>query len=147
VNRVPAGVSFAEASVAEPLACVLNAQQLVGVGAGDDVVVIGAGPVGCLHARLARRQAAARVFLADLGRSERLSLAASLIAPEAAIDAADTDLAGEVMRLTGGRGADVVIVCAASGQAQQQAVRMAARRGRVSLFAGLPKGSNAVSLD
>jgi L-iditol 2-dehydrogenase len=147
VNRVPAGVSFAEASVAEPLACVLNAQQLAGVGAGDDVLIVGAGPVGCLHARLARRQAAARVFLADLGRPERLGLAAALIAPEAAIDAADTDLVSEVMRLTGGRGADVVIVCAASGQAQQQAVRMAARRGRVTLFAGLPKGSNAVSLD
>ena len=147
VNRVPAGVSFAEASVAEPLACVLNAQQLTGIGAGDDVLIIGAGPVGCLHARLARRQAAARVFLADLGRPERLGLAAALIAPEAAIDAADTDLVSEVMRLTGGRGADVVIVCAASGQAQQQAVRMAARRGRITLFAGLPKGSNAVSLD
>lgn len=147
VHRIPAGVSFAEASVAEPLGCVLNAQQLARVGAGDDVVVIGAGPVGCLHARLARRQAAARVFLADLGRPERLGLAAALIVPDAAIDAADTDLVSEVMRLTGGRGADVVIVCAASGRAQQQAVQMAARRGRVSLFAGLPKGSNAVSLD
>ena len=91
------------------------------------MLIIGAGPVGCLHARL--------------------GLAAALVAPEAAIDAVDTDLVGEVMRLTGGRGADVVIVCAASGRAQQQAVRMAARRGRVSLFAGLPKGSNAVSLD
>jgi L-iditol 2-dehydrogenase len=147
VNRIPAGVSFAEASVTEPLACVVNAQQLAGVGAGDDVLIIGAGPVGCLHARLARSQAAARVFLADLGRPERLGLAAALVAPEAAIDAADTDLVGEVMRLTGGRGADAVIVCAASGRAQQQAVSMAARRGRVSLFAGLPKGSTAVSLD
>jgi L-iditol 2-dehydrogenase len=147
VHRIPAGVSFAEASVTEPLACAVNAQHLAGVGAGDDVLIIGAGPVGCLHARLARSRAAARVFLADLGRPERLGLAAALVAPQAAIDAADTDLVGEVMRLTGGRGADVVIVCAASGRAQQQAVRMAARRGRVSLFAGLPKGSNAVSLD
>ena len=49
VNRVPDGVSFAEASVAEPLACVLNGQELARVGEGDDVVVFGSGPVGCLH--------------------------------------------------------------------------------------------------
>src|SRR5262249_60667150 len=51
------------------------------------------------------------------------------------------------MDLTSGRGADLVIVCAASAQAQQAAVRMAARRGRISLFTGLPRGSQAVSLD
>src|ERR1043165_3157366 len=53
LNRIPANVSFAEASVAEPLACVINGQQLVGVGKGDDVVILGAGPIGCLHVRAA----------------------------------------------------------------------------------------------
>ena len=48
------GLGFDEASVAEPLACVLNGQELARVGDGDDVVVIGAGPIGCLHVRLAR---------------------------------------------------------------------------------------------
>ncbi len=70
-----------------------------------------------------------------------------LAAADAAIDAARIDLVSEVRRLTGGRGADVVIAGAASQVVQQQAVRMAAARGRVSLFAGLPKGSGAVSLD
>jgi len=53
LNRIPDSVSYAEASVAEPLACVLNGQELAGVGSGDDVVVVGAGPIGCLHVRLA----------------------------------------------------------------------------------------------
>ncbi len=147
VHRIPAGVSFAEASVAEPLACVINGQQLAGAGPGDDVVVLGAGPIGCMHARLARFRGAARVFVADLGRPERLATAAALVGPDAVFDAADADPVGQVMRLTGGRGADLVVVCAASGHAQEQAVRMAARRGRVSLFAGLPDGSPAVRLD
>ena len=58
LNRIPENVSFAEASVAEPLACVINGQQLARVGEGDDVVILGAGPIGCLHVRVA--QAAAR---------------------------------------------------------------------------------------
>ncbi|MGH3454068.1 MAG: alcohol dehydrogenase catalytic domain-containing protein, partial [Nocardioidaceae bacterium] len=69
LNRIPDGVSFAEASVAEPLACVLNGQELAGVGAGDDVVVVGAGPIGCLHVRLARARGANRVFLVELNRA------------------------------------------------------------------------------
>ena len=53
VNHVPDGLSFAEASVAEPLSCVVNGQELAGVGEGQTVVVVGAGPIGCLHVRLA----------------------------------------------------------------------------------------------
>ena len=42
-------------------------------------------------------------------------------------------------KLTDGRGADVVITAAASGAAQEQALQMAARQGRISFFGGLPK--------
>ncbi|MFG2074161.1 L-iditol 2-dehydrogenase [Nonomuraea maritima] len=143
VNAIPDGVGFAEASVAEPLACVLNGQSLAGVGAGDDVVVMGAGPIGCLHVRLARARGAARVFLVDVN-AERLAMAAELVRPDAAID---SDPVEQVLKLTGGRGADVVITAAASGAAQEQAVRMAARQGRVSFFGGLPKDNPIISLD
>src|SRR5688572_24205795 len=54
VNSIPDHVSFDEAAVAEPLACVINAQELTGVCNGDTVVVMGAGPVGCLHVSLAK---------------------------------------------------------------------------------------------
>lgn len=138
VNRIPQAVSFAEASVAEPLACVLNGQELAGTGPGQDVVVIGAGPIGCLHVRLARARGAARVFLVDLNR-ERLDQAAALVQPDATIGALDADPVQAVLDLTEGRGADVVITAAASGAAQEQAVRMAARQGKVSFFGGLPK--------
>ncbi|MER6005237.1 zinc-dependent dehydrogenase [Nonomuraea sp. NPDC052116] len=143
VNAIPPGVGFAEASVAEPLACVLNGQSLARVGAGDDVVVMGAGPIGCLHVRLARARGAARVFLVDVN-PQRLAMAAELVRPDAAIDA---DPVEQVFKLTGGRGADVVITAAASGAAQEQAVRMAARQGRISFFGGLPKDDPLVTLD
>ncbi|MEU7864181.1 zinc-dependent dehydrogenase [Nonomuraea sp. NPDC049141] len=143
VNVIPPGVGFAEASVAEPLACVLNGQSLARVGAGDDVVVMGAGPIGCLHVRLARARGAARVFLVDVN-AERLAMAADLVRPDAVVD---TDAVDQVLKLTGGRGADVVITAAASGAAQEQALRMAARQARISFFGGLPKDAPIIALD
>lgn len=146
LNRIPDGVDHPSASVAEPLACVLNGQELAGVGTGDDVVVMGAGPIGCLHVRLARARGAARVFLADLSAS-RLKMAADLVGPDAVVGAGDTDVVEAVRDLTGGRGADVVITAAAAGAAQEQAIRMAARSGRISFFGGLPKDAPIIACD
>jgi L-iditol 2-dehydrogenase len=146
VHRIPAGLGYAEASVTEPLACVLNGQQLAGVGEGDDVVVVGSGPIGCLHVRLARARGAARVFLVELN-PDRLARAAALVGPDAAVPAGEVDPVDEVLKLTDGRGADVVITAAASGAAQEQALRMAARAGRISFFGGLPKDNPTITLD
>jgi L-iditol 2-dehydrogenase len=146
VNRVPDGLSFAEASLAEPLSCVLNGQELARVGQGQTVVVVGAGPIGCLHVRLARARGAARVFLVELSR-RRLALAAGLVAPDEAIEADAADTVAAVRELTGGRGADVIVVAAASAKAQEEAVAMAARRGTVSFFGGLPKDRPTITVD
>ncbi|TQK42459.1 L-iditol 2-dehydrogenase [Streptomyces sp. SLBN-118] len=146
LNRIPSGVSFAEASVAEPLACVLNGQELAGVGSGDEVVVMGAGPIGCLHVRLARARGAGRVILADLNAA-RLEKSAALVRPDETVCGADGDMVEGILKLTDGRGADVVITAAASGAAQEDALRMTARRGRISLFGGLPKNAPTITLD
>jgi L-iditol 2-dehydrogenase len=146
VNRVPDGLSFAEASVAEPLSCVINGQEQARVGEGQTVVVVGAGPIGCLHVRLARARGAARVFLADLSQA-RLDMAAALVRPDAAICSAAADPVDAVAKLTDGRGADVVITAAASAEAQRQAVVMAARQGRVSFFGGLPQDHPDTTVD
>ncbi|MCL3859961.1 zinc-dependent dehydrogenase [Actinotalea sp. K2] len=146
LNRIPEGLSFAEASVAEPLACALNAQELVRINPGDDVVVVGSGPIGCLHVRLARSYGAARVFLVELSR-ERLDMAAGLVHPDAAICSEDEDAVERIRELTDGRGVDVAITAAASGAAQEQALQMLARGGRISFFGGLPKDKPTITLD
>jgi L-iditol 2-dehydrogenase len=146
LNRIPDGVDFAEASVAEPLACVLNGQEIAKVGPGDDVVVVGAGPIGCLHVRLARARGASRVFLVELNRA-RLDMSAAKVQPDAAICSAEVDAIDEVKKLTDGRGVDVVITAAAAGSAQEDAMQMVARSGRVSFFGGLPKDKPTITLD
>ena len=146
VNRIPDQVSYEEASITEPFACVLNGQEIARVGEGDDVVVVGSGPVGCLHVRLARARGAGRVILIERS-AERLALAVDRLSPDAAILSTEQDPVAAVLEATDGRGADVVLVAAASGQAQQEALEMAAPRGRVSLFAGLPKDAPTITLD
>ena len=146
LNRIPEGLGFAEASLAEPLACVLNGQELARVGEGDTVVVMGSGPIGCLHVRLARSRGAARIILIDINGT-RLAEAAALVKPELAIDSSVTDPIAAVMDATNGRGADVVITAAASGIAQEQGLHMLARQGRLSLFGGLPKDRPNITVD
>jgi L-iditol 2-dehydrogenase len=146
LNPIADNVSFAEASVAEPFACALNAQELADVGDGDVVAVVGAGPIGCLHVRLARARGAKAVYLIELSR-ERLDLSAARVHPDAAICGAEVDPVAEVARLTEGRGVDVVITAAASGKAQEDALQMAALRGRISLFGGLPKDKPTITFD
>ena len=145
VNRVPEHVPFEEASLTEPLACVLNGQELAQVGEGDVVVILGAGPIGCLHVRLARARGASSVVLVDVNQG-RLDLA-SRAEPDVSIDSTKDDPIDAVRKMTDGRGADVVITATGVGQAQEQALEMAAPRGRISLFGGLPKDNSTIRFD
>ncbi len=146
LNVIPEATTFEEAAVTEPLACVLNGQELAAVTNEDVVVVIGAGPIGCLHVRLARARGASQVVLVERSTS-RLEMSAERVSPDAAIDTTKDDAIDAVLKLTQGRGADVVITAAASGGAQEEALQMAARGGRISFFGGLPKDDPFIKLD
>jgi len=133
------------AALAEPLSCVVNAQELARVGLGDTVAIIGFGPLGALHCEAARARGATRVIVIQRSAVRR-SLAVELGA-DVVIDPAAGDPITAVMELTGGLGADVVIVCAPNAQAQQLAFAMARKGGMVNLFAGLPRGESEILLD
>src|SRR5690606_25246175 len=112
----------------------------------DVVVVMGAGPIGCLHVRLARSRGAARVFLTDVN-IDRLKLSADRVDPDAAIEGSGQAMIDRVLELTDGRGPSVVITAAPSGRAQEDAIAMAAPRGRISFFGGLPKDDPYIRCD
>lgn len=147
MNRIPEGVGFDEASAAEPFACAINAQEQLGIEPGDDVVIFGAGPIGCMHVRIARGvHKAGRVILVDIN-AERLEMSAQAVQPDVVINAAEVDIVEEIMKLTEGRGADVIITATPANVTQEQAVAMAARNGRISFFGGLPKTDPTITLD
>jgi len=147
LNRIPDNVGFDEASAAEPFACAINAQEQLGIEEGDFTVVFGAGPIGCMHIRIARGvHKVGKVALVDIN-AERLQMSADAVHPDYVINSAEVDVVAEVMRLTEGRGADVVITATPANVTQEQAIAMAARQGRISFFGGLPKTNPLISCD
>lgn len=146
VNRIPADLSYAEAAAAEPLACAINAQELINVGQGDVVLVMGAGPIGCMHVRLARALGAVHVTLADVN-AHRLKLSADVVKPDSIIDMSKVDIEEAIKTAIPEPGPNVIITAAPAGQAQEQAVRMCRPGGRISFFGGLPKDKPMVTID
>ena len=145
VLRIPEGVSFEEAALIDPASCAINACELSGVKAGDVVVVIGAGPAGCFNVEVSKAFGAQKIILVQ--RSPKRLEQAEFSGADIYINSSGEDPVGRILRETGGRGADVVIVACASGEAQEQAVKMVAKRGNVNLFGGLPKGSPPIHFD
>ena len=145
IRRVPERLDPAFAAVSEPVSSCVNAQEKGEVGLGDTVVIIGAGPIGCIHTSLARARGADRVIIADIS-DERLELAAPF-EPDAAINASRIDLVQEVGKLTGGKGAEVVVTATPAPSAVVQAVEMARKGGRILVFGGLPKDDSRPGVD
>ena len=136
------------ATVVDPFACALNGIEVLDVDLGDTVLILGAGPIGCWQAVMARDRGAGRVFLCDVNR-QRLELALEAVGgfvDDAWVAGEDNGLAGLLDR-TGGAGAERISVAAPSKQAQQAALEMAAKRARVVYFAGLPKHDPVSPLD
>ncbi|HET8950414.1 MAG TPA: zinc-binding dehydrogenase, partial [Solirubrobacteraceae bacterium] len=144
--RIPDGLSPAHATFADPLSDVICGHKDIAIGLDDVVVVIGAGPVGTAHAALARLQGAGHVLMLERA-ARRLDLAHGILGDERMryVDTEGEDGRAVVMRETDGFGADVVIVACSSDAAQQDAMEMAAPRGRVLFFGGLPKGTTHIA--
>jgi len=143
--RIPDGLSPAHATFADPLSDVICGHKDLAIGLDDVVVVIGAGPVGTAHSALARLQGAGQVLLLER-TARRLDLAREILGDErmAYVDTAGLDGGAAVKRATSGFGADVVIVACSSDAAQEDAMEMAAPRGRVMFFGGLPMGTTHI---
>jgi L-iditol 2-dehydrogenase len=143
--KLPKGISFDDASLIEPLSCCINGQEYLNIGIGDTVCIIGAGPIGLMHAELASVQGASKTIIVDIVEEKEEII--KEFAVDHFINASKEDPVQRVMELTDGEGADVVIVAASSVQAQVQAIQMAATKGRVSFFAGLPREASTMALD
>lgn len=130
---IPDNVTFEEASFTEPLACIVQAHGYTQIGLGEDVVIVGAGPIGLIHLQVALHRGG-RVIVSDPIPS-RLEKARELGAHEV-IDASSTDAVARVKELTEGRGANAVIVAVGAPDPIRQGLEMAAINGWVNFFAG-----------
>lgn len=145
VHKIPDHISYDEAALAEPLGCVLNALELSNIRLGDTVVIIGAGPIGCMIIEVARKMGASKIIVVQRSRP-RLEMAKKFGA-DVYICSSEEDGVARVMEETGGLGADVIITSNPSPDAQVDAINMAKNRARVNFFGGLPKNKSMVTLD
>jgi len=130
--RLPDSVSYEEGSFVEPLACVLRGQSQANFRPGCSVLVIGSGISGLLHIMVAKALGAgfiAATDMVDFRMQKALQLGAEKVLK------ADEDVPGLFREANGGRGADLVVVCAGAPQAIEQALHSVARSGTVLFFA------------
>jgi L-iditol 2-dehydrogenase len=143
--EVPDHVSYQDAALVEPLACVLRGLEESGVRPGDTIAVIGLGPIGMMFVRLAKAVCNARV-IAIGRRPQQLLRASRMGADETVLNCDGADVVGPVHDMTGGRGADVVIEAVGLPEVWQLAIKLLRRGGVVNFFGGCPDGTN-LSLD
>lgn len=145
ITPIPHNLPFEKAALAEPLSCVFNAYEKIGIYPGDIVLVIGSGPIGVMHCLVALMAGASRVFISDLSE-QRMDLACSIDARIEKLPADERQL--EILkRNTDGKLADVVITAASVAAIQEKAFSLVGQNGRVMFFGGLPAGKSIVQLD
>lgn len=143
VYRVPDSVGIEEASLITNLGCVLYGFETIGgYIVGDQVAVIGPGPLGLIAVEVAKALCAGKVYLIGT-RASRLQVGAALGA-DRLFDAHREDPISAVREETGGIGADLVIESSGSAQGLQMAIAMARRMGKILLL-GFPE--DPVTLD
>jgi len=136
MQEIPSHVSFEEAAVTEPLACVLRGAEKANLKLGDTVAIIGAGPIGLLHLLIAEKMGVERIIMTDLV-DERLDFARRLGADET-VNAQHEDPVEKTKELTKNCGADVVIEAIGQPSTWEQALKMVRKGGTVLEFGGCP---------
>ena len=139
-HLIPSDLDYADAALAEPLACALRGVDESGVKPGSTVAIMGLGPIGLMFVRLAKYAFGARV-LVTARRLEQIDRALMLGADEGIVFGNPDSLIHEIRQRTGGRGADVVLEAIGQPAAWELATRLVRKGGVVNFFGGCPSGT------
>jgi L-iditol 2-dehydrogenase len=144
ISLIPDELSYEEAALIEPFSCVFNGQEIAGNKPGDNVLIIGSGPIGIMHAMLARARGAGKVMMNDLSEA-RLADAKKML-PDL-ITLTSENLQDKIFAETNNQGVDLCIIAAPAPQAQEASFNYMATNGRCLFFGGLPKEKEEVRLN
>jgi L-iditol 2-dehydrogenase len=132
VYDIPDGLDPEAAALAEPVGCAIRGIDNCGLHSGEKVVVIGAGPMGLIFVQLLHAQGASEIVVADI-LDHRLQRAEEFGATHT-VNTRTEKLRDVVNSRTSGRGADLVIDAVGDPLVVEEAIRLARRGGRVSIF-------------
>jgi L-iditol 2-dehydrogenase len=143
-HEIPPQVSYQDAALIEPLACVLRGLDETAIRPGDNVAVIGLGPIGLMFVRLAKAYGARVIAIGR--RKTQLNRAQQMGADELLISGEPHETVQLVRGLTSGRGADIAIEAVGHPEVWETAVKLLRRGGTVNFFGGCPNDSR-ISMD
>lgn len=145
-NVCPIGdaTAYDQAAIVEPFSCVYNAFETYRVHPADKVLIIGAGPIGCMHAILAKMAGASDIFMTDLSekRLDDCQKRLPYIKPYCG-----SELKQFIMDSTKNKGVDVCVTACPSPEAQEESLELMNMFGRVCFFGGLPASKEPVRID
>jgi len=133
--KLPPSLSFADAAMLEAVSVALHAVKLAHIEGGETALVIGAGMIGLLVLQAARVAGCSRVLVADVDGT-RLEMAAALGAAET-LHSSGAELTQEILRLTNGRGVDVVLEAVGHTETVATAIDCVRKGGTVTLIGNL----------
>ena len=138
--ELPEHMTYQEAALTEPMGTVVHGNYAADIKAGDTVVVLGLGPLGLMHVRLAHLRGA-RVIA--VGKGEERLVKARRFGANEIVDIATVDNKVTAVRdmTEGKRGAAVVIEAVGKPEAWADAVQMARYAGSVVFYGGCAKGT------
>lgn len=137
VYQLPDLMSMEHAAYIEPLACVIHGQDRINIQFGETVAIIGGGSMGLAHAALSKMNGAGRVILSEPDPIRRE--VATRLGTDDVLDPMATNAVEEVLEVTEGRGADVVIEAVGSVRTYQDAIDMVRPNGRLLAFGAAPQ--------
>lgn len=138
-HPIPDTLSFRDAALTEPLACVVHGIEESNIRLGDTVVIIGAGPIGQMMIMLAKKRGVSTVIVSDLADFRRdVAIKAGA---DITINPTEEDPVKRVKEETSGYGADVVIEAVGLPKLWEQAVNMTRDAGTTVLFGGAASGT------
>jgi 2-desacetyl-2-hydroxyethyl bacteriochlorophyllide A dehydrogenase len=132
--KIPDTLSLEEAALIEPCSVGIHAVNIARLELGDDVAILGAGPIGLMALQAAKCAGAGRIFVVDVV-SFRLDMAKKLGADEM-VNAAEEDPVQKIMKLTNGEGVDVAIEAVGVKKTVQQAIDMV-KKGKTVIVTGM----------
>ena len=133
IIRVPDELSDKQAATLEPLVAAIHAVRLGKIKISDTVAFIGAGPIALLMIQRVRQAGARAVYVSEPAKV-RAAKAAELGADQV-FNPFEDDVIAKIVKLTGGKGPDIVYECAAAKNTLNQACQLVARNGRVICLA------------
>lgn len=129
--RIPDGMDTMEAALIEPLAVGFHAAKQGGAHIGQTAVVTGVGCIGLVSVMALKAMGITKIIAVDV-MAKRMEKALELGATEI-INGKEMDTVAEVLRLTGGKGADITIETAGTEHTTRQSIEFAKRGGTIVL--------------